>query len=185
MAAEFFQQGEFLFKEGDPIDRVLKIRRGSVEIMRERRAAAIVLGSVQSGQFLGEMGVLEGRPVHSATAQAVSDVEAEAFTSAEFLDAVSRTSEAARELILRLSQRLHEADDRIVADEEAGGPRPQPDRDLGERGPVEGLRLAPATAALRRQVKADLPIGAPFVFSIRVGRSSEGQTAPRADAVAS
>src|SRR5262249_24683034 len=64
--------------------------------------------------------VVENRP-RSATAQAASEIEVEFLTSTEFLDQIAGSPREARELIQRLSQRLREADDRIVNDERQGG----------------------------------------------------------------
>src|SRR6516164_1926823 len=66
------------------------------------------------------MGVVENRP-RNATARAASDVEVEILTATEFLDHIASSARAARELIQRLSQRLREADDRIVNAERGGG----------------------------------------------------------------
>jgi hypothetical protein len=62
------------------------------------------------------MGVVENRS-RSATARAASEVEVEILTPTEFLDQIAGSPQAARELIQRLSQRLREANDRIVEDE--------------------------------------------------------------------
>ncbi len=62
--------GEILFHQGDPPDEVYLIKTGKIEILvgegeREKRVA--LLGS---GEFLGEMSIIDGRP-RSATARAV------------------------------------------------------------------------------------------------------------------
>ena len=111
-----FAEGQVLFREGDPPDSVFRLLSGSVEILRELDGDPILLGTVGAGQFLGEMGVVENRP-RSATARATSEVEVEILTPTEFLDQIARSPQAARELIQRLSQRLRQADDRIVNDE--------------------------------------------------------------------
>jgi hypothetical protein len=54
-----------------------------------------------------EDGAVEKRP-RTATARAASEVEVEILTPAEFLDQITGTPRAARELIRRLSQRLRE-----------------------------------------------------------------------------
>jgi hypothetical protein len=59
------------------------------------------------------MGVVENRP-RSATARAASGVEVEILRPTEFLDQIAGSARDTRELIQRLSQRLREADDRIV-----------------------------------------------------------------------
>src|SRR4051794_34029899 len=61
------------------------------------------------------------RRPRSATARAASEVEVEILTPTEFFDQIASSPPAARELIRRLSQRLREADDRIVNDERRNG----------------------------------------------------------------
>ena len=41
-----FNQGDLLFRQGDPSDYVLRVDSGSVEILREVGDVSIVLGSV-------------------------------------------------------------------------------------------------------------------------------------------
>ena len=115
-----FAKGQVLFREGEPADSVFRLLRGAVDIFRELDGEPILLGTVGAGQFIGEMGVVENRP-RSATAQAASEVEVEILTPIEFFDQIAGSPPAARELIQRLSQRLREADDRIVNDERRNG----------------------------------------------------------------
>ena len=120
MTRTHFTKGRVLFREGDSPDSVFRLLSGSVDILRELDGDPILLGTVGAGQFIGEMGVVENRP-RSATARAASEVEVEILTPTEFFDQITRSPQAARELIQRLSQRLREADDRIVNDERRGG----------------------------------------------------------------
>ena len=120
MTRTHFAEGQVLFREGDLPDSVFRLLSGSVDILRELDGDPILLGTVGAGQFIGEMGVVENRP-RSATARAASEVEVEILTPTEFFDQITRSPQAARELIQRLSQRLREADDRIVNDERRGG----------------------------------------------------------------
>jgi CRP-like cAMP-binding protein len=61
-----FETGEILFSQGDPSDFAVLIRSGSADVLRDAGGDAIVLGRVQAGEFVGEMGVLDGQP-RSAT----------------------------------------------------------------------------------------------------------------------
>src|SRR5690606_18092190 len=61
-----FEQGEVLFRGGDPSDFAIMIHSGSAEVLRRAGGDSIVLGTVHAGEFVGEMGVLEGR-ARSAT----------------------------------------------------------------------------------------------------------------------
>jgi CRP/FNR family transcriptional regulator, cyclic AMP receptor protein len=148
-----FKQGDILFRQGDPSDCVLRINSGSVEILREVGDLTIVLGSVLAGQFVGEMGVIERRP-RNATARASTSVEAEQFGVSEFFQRVSADPSMAEELMLRLSVRLREIEDKIADDlprayaaakegEASGRPAPT--------GPLR-LELAADTIALRESI---------------------------------
>jgi len=110
-----FNPGDFLFRQGDPSDCVMRIERGEVEILRETGDVSIVLGTVEAGQFVGEMGVIERR-ARNATARASTEVVAEQFSVAEFFQRVSADQGTAQELMLRLSVRLREIEDKIAND---------------------------------------------------------------------
>jgi CRP-like cAMP-binding protein len=66
MTSTHFAEGQVLFREGDPADSVFRLISGTVDIFRELDGAPILLGTVDAGQFIGEMGVgktvLEARP---------------------------------------------------------------------------------------------------------------------------
>jgi CRP-like cAMP-binding protein len=104
-----FDPGESLFRQGDPSDFAVLIRSGSADVLRDAGDDAIVLGQVHAGEFVGEMGVLEGQP-RSATVRAASRVEAELIERQAFLDRVSADPELARKLLVRMSARLRDAD---------------------------------------------------------------------------
>ncbi|MGE0119616.1 MAG: cyclic nucleotide-binding domain-containing protein [Dongiaceae bacterium] len=171
-----FRRGEILFRQGDPSDCVLRIDSGSVEVLREVGDVSIVLGSVLAGQFVGEMGVIERRP-RNATARAATTVEAEQFSVPEFFERVSADPAMAAELMLRLSVRLREIEDKVADDLPraiaAAETRDAPAAD----GPLR-LQLAADTAALREQIGPH-PVQVdqfPFI----VGRRPRpGEKAPR------
>ena len=133
MTCTHFAEGQVLFREGDPADGVFRVLSGSVDIIRELDGEPILLGTVGVGQFIGEMGVVENRP-RSATARAASEVEADFLTPSEFLDQIAGSPQAARELIQRLSQRLRDADDRIVNDETRGSRAHETRKDAAGNG---------------------------------------------------
>jgi hypothetical protein len=120
MTRTHFAEGQILFSEGEPSDSVFRLLSGFVEVVRELDGDSIVLGRVGAGQFIGEMGIVENRR-RNATVRAASEIEVEILTPSEFLDQIAGSPRAARELIQRLSQRLREADDRIVDDERRSG----------------------------------------------------------------
>src|SRR5215471_3130614 len=166
MTCTHLAAGQVLFREGDPADSVFRLLSGSVDILRELDGDPILLGTVGAGQFIGEMGVVENRR-RSATARAASAVEVEIFTPTEFLDHIASSPQAARELIQRLSQRLREADDRIVNDERRSG-RSHGIRKDGDShtavASVNSAYLAAKSPWLQRQFRTPLGLGdLPFV----------------------
>ncbi|MGC2350264.1 MAG: cyclic nucleotide-binding domain-containing protein, partial [Methylocella sp.] len=110
-----FKKGDLLLRQGDASDRVLRVRSGEIEVLREVGATSVLLGHVRDGEWLGEMGVIEGRG-RSATARATADGEVEVLTARQFLERVSSDPELARNLILRLSIRLRRIEDKIAGD---------------------------------------------------------------------
>jgi len=161
MTRAHFAEGQILFTEGDPADSVFRVLSGTVDVLRELNGYPILLGRVGVGQFVGEMGVIENRP-RSATARAGSEVEAEVLTPSEFLDKIVRSPQTARELIRRLSQRLRQADDRIVNDERRSG-RParnwQQNEELTVLSSVNNAYLAAKNPWLQQQLHT--PVGLP------------------------
>ena len=166
MTCTHFAKEQVLFREGDPADSVFRLLSGSVDIFRELDGDPILLGTVGAGQFIGEMGVVENRP-RSATARAASEVEVEIFTPTEFLDHIASSPRAARELIERLSQRLREADDRIVNDERRSGRAHKTRKDADSHTAVASVNnayLAAKSPWLQRQFRTPLGLGdLPFV----------------------
>src|ERR1700730_6978563 len=110
-----FKKGDLLFRQGDASDHVLRVRSGEIEVLREIGTASVLLGHVRGGEWLGEMGVIEGRS-RSATARAAADGEVEVLTARQFLEQVSSDPALARDLILRLSIRLRRIEDKIAGD---------------------------------------------------------------------
>jgi CRP/FNR family transcriptional regulator, cyclic AMP receptor protein len=174
-----FKANEILFRQGDPSDFALLIHSGSVDVLREVGNDAIVLGTVREGEFVGEMGVLEGRR-RSATVRAASPVEAEVIERQAFLDRVSDDPELARKLLVRMSTRLRDVDDTLT------GLYAQGSDDAGTRGELvetprasagaPTIMLTATTERARALVGADLiPIPRlPFV----VGRRPDEDEAP-------
>ena len=139
-----FNQGDLLFRQGDPSDFVLWVRYGEVEVLREVRDISVLIGHVREGEWLGEMGVIESRP-RSATARASRDGAAEMLTAREFLDRVSSDATLARSLIQRLSIRLRTIEDKVAGD-----------LLLSSHGPQADERTAPAAPGTA--IAEDAPI---------------------------
>jgi CRP/FNR family transcriptional regulator, cyclic AMP receptor protein len=173
-----FQAGEVLFRQGDPSDHVVLIITGTVDVIREIGADSIRLGSAREGEFLGEMGALEGR-VRSATAVATSDLEVELIGRQRFLERVSGEPELAHRLLLRMSARLRDVED-MLARLHAGSGAEARAADRPEGSPA--LELAAVTYAAKFYI-GEAPIGIaslPFTVGRALGRH-ESAPGPKPD----
>lgn len=109
-----FRRGEVLFREGEVGDFVCLVATGEVEVIKELGSQRIVLGTVRAGEYVGEMGVLEGQ-TRSATVRALTDGSVELIGRRDFLKRVAEDGETALNLLVRLSERLRSADRRYAA----------------------------------------------------------------------
>jgi CRP/FNR family transcriptional regulator, cyclic AMP receptor protein len=146
-----FDPEAILFRQGDPSDHVILILSGSADVLRETGEEAIVLGTVHAGEFVGEMGVLEGR-ARSATVRAAERVEAEMIERQDFLERVSTEPELARKLLLRMSARLRDVEDmltQVYASQDAASAGRELVGAAPTREALPSLTLSGATDAVR------------------------------------
>lgn len=108
-----FRRGSALFHAGQAGDRVFMITGGEVKLTRVTDAGKeVVLAIRGAGELLGELSAIDGRP-RSASAYALTEVEAQVLTQRDFLAAVTASPEAARGLLEILAARLRESDETI------------------------------------------------------------------------
>ncbi len=107
------EAGAVLFEEGEPSEAVALVLEGELEVLRRTGGREVVLGTIGPGEFAGEMGVIEGRR-RAATVRARRAARLRLYDRLAFFDEVVRDPERARALLLRLSERLRRADERIV-----------------------------------------------------------------------
>ncbi|HET6519016.1 MAG TPA: cyclic nucleotide-binding domain-containing protein, partial [Geminicoccaceae bacterium] len=172
MAAERrFGPGAVLFREGEPSAEVFRIRSGEAEVLKEPEGGGrpAVLGTVRAGEFVGEMGVLQEQP-RSATVRAVGEVTAEAIPGDEFLRRISRDSETALQLLVRLSERLRHVNQRLARAAAAAAPAAA-SAEPGQRGAVTpNVAPAPAADSIRIFTASDALAGALPPEGLRVER---------------
>ena len=138
MVAHRFATGEIVFREGDPSDRVGRVLSGEVEVLRNHAGHPVVIGRVGPREFVGEMGVIEGRP-RSATVRALTETAIDFVDKETFLRQVSEDRTTAFELLLRLCMRLRDVDAALA--EADVPPRLPADAAAAERQPPSGPRL--------------------------------------------
>ena len=113
------QEGEFLFREGDPGDKFYIVFSGAVEILKERPLGDHErLAVKRSGEAFGEMSLLNDAP-RSASVRAVEATRLLSVSRGEFDDllgeikAVSVTEPAE---VVRPKRKLRELGGKVVRD---------------------------------------------------------------------
>lgn len=104
----FFQPGQIIVTQGTPGQAFYLILTGRVEILREGTS----LGAFGSGDFFGEMSLLDQAP-RSATIRAIDDVTCLMLSSWDFKAVLERHPSIAIKLLEVLSRRLRVADERL------------------------------------------------------------------------
>ena len=108
-----FSPGETILLEGGASDTAFQILSGEVEIYTERSGQVIRLGYVTTGDYLGEMGLIDQSP-RSASARAITDVAILEFQRFEFIEHLSNEAVVAYRIITRLCDRLRDTNQRLV-----------------------------------------------------------------------
>jgi CRP/FNR family transcriptional regulator, cyclic AMP receptor protein len=180
-----YRQGDVLFAEGEYSDHVLLIADGEVEVVKTFRDQQVVLGRLARGEFVGEMGVLEGRP-RSATVRAARPVVAELLDRDAFLRLISADGETAFRLMVRLSERLS-ATDKAYVQSLSGVENALVASDTAAPPPVADEEAAPARLTILAgsdEVRRILPRDGldvrqfPFVVGRTVHRSEAAPSCP-------
>ncbi|MDZ4784736.1 MAG: cyclic nucleotide-binding domain-containing protein [bacterium] len=102
-----FKKGEIIFKQGDPGEELLVIRKGSVKISLLGKSGQDVTQTyVPAGNFVGEMALLkEATTPRSATVTAAVACEMIVIGKSDFREVLSRNSEASSRITSIAKQR--------------------------------------------------------------------------------
>ncbi|CAG0928839.1 two-component system, OmpR family, phosphate regulon sensor histidine kinase PhoR [Thermoflexales bacterium] len=105
--------GQVICWEGEPGDEMYLIRSGHAAITKGSFDAPIVLACRGSGEFVGEMALLENLP-RSASVVALDEVYLYQVTREDFQRMLSHSTKLDVGMLRKLSSRLREADDLIT-----------------------------------------------------------------------
>jgi CRP-like cAMP-binding protein len=106
--------GELLFRKGDPGRSMYLILEGRIQIyMESSDGQAAVLRVLESGQFLGEMALLDGG-ARSANALTLTPCEVFVLERASFLNLITTYPELLTRLLSGLTERLRRIDERYL-----------------------------------------------------------------------
>jgi CRP/FNR family cyclic AMP-dependent transcriptional regulator len=103
-----------VFHEGDPGDACYIVREGSCRVTREHPdGRAITLATLGPGAIFGELAMLDGEK-RSASVEATENVELVALPAGDMRRLIREHPEMAEKLVIALTRRLREANERIT-----------------------------------------------------------------------
>jgi CRP/FNR family transcriptional regulator len=103
-----------VFHEGDPGDACYIVREGSCRVTREHPdGRAITLATLGPGAIFGELAMLDGER-RSASVEATENTELLALPAGDMRTLIRKHPEMAEKLVVALTRRLREANERIT-----------------------------------------------------------------------
>ena len=109
-----FPAGVRVFHEGDRSDACYLVRTGDLRVTREHPdGRAIALATLGPGDIFGELAMLDGE-ARSASVETLSDSELLALPAADFRRMLAEHSEISVKLIIALTRRLRETNERVA-----------------------------------------------------------------------
>ncbi len=100
------KKGDVLFNEGDNSDYVYYIQSGHLAIYSTAKKKRVELGKVKSGEFVGELGVLQNTR-RNASVIALEDTSLEQLPQTAFIKKISQDREKSQQLLHSLSYRIN------------------------------------------------------------------------------
>jgi CRP/FNR family cyclic AMP-dependent transcriptional regulator len=108
-----FRKNEVIFHAQEPGNALFVIKRGRVKIsMDDRSGKEIILRILETGDFFGEMSLLDGEP-RSATVSSLEPCQALILSRDQFLQFIPRHPQVVLKMLTALSRRLRKADEKI------------------------------------------------------------------------
>jgi CRP-like cAMP-binding protein len=109
-----FPRGVRVFHEGDSSDACYIVRSGDLRVTRQHPdGRAIALATLAQGDIFGELAMFDGG-TRSASIETLSDCELLALPAADMRRVVSEHPEIATKLIVALTRRLRETNERVT-----------------------------------------------------------------------
>ncbi|MFL6335088.1 MAG: DUF1003 domain-containing protein [Pyrinomonadaceae bacterium] len=105
--------GSVLFRKGEQGGAMYLIEGGRVRIhIKDRDGEDVTLAELASGDFFGEMSILDGKP-RSATATVAEDARLAVLSRQHFHDFVRRSPEVALSMLAAITERLRHTDEML------------------------------------------------------------------------
>lgn len=108
-----FKRGDLLVEQGKKSNELFIILTGRARVlMTDRKGREVILASLQSGDYLGEMSMIDNQP-HSASVEAEVPTDALVLGRQAFALCLSENSAMAMAVMQGLVRRLRQADEKI------------------------------------------------------------------------
>jgi F420-non-reducing hydrogenase small subunit len=107
-----YQNGEVIFRQGDPGDTMFIVQSGAVEISQTAAGDELVITLLEKGEIFGEIALLHRSP-RSATARAAGQARLLALTASTLIDRVRQDPGVALHLLKALTFKIYQADQRL------------------------------------------------------------------------
>jgi CRP/FNR family cyclic AMP-dependent transcriptional regulator len=107
-----FSKGTILFREGDPGKDMFIIQSGKVQVKKKVGGGEKVLAELASGEFLGEMALLEGLN-RSATVEVTEDSRILVISPDTFQGLLKSNVEIAVKMLKKMASRLRALDEQM------------------------------------------------------------------------
>jgi len=108
-----YQDGEIIFRQGDPGDCMYIIQLGQVEVMQRKGDKEFCLGVLGKGDFFGEM-ALFGQAVRSATVRSLGGASVLTLEKKGLLRKIHEDPSLAFTMLKKMSDRIQELEALLV-----------------------------------------------------------------------
>jgi hypothetical protein len=110
-----YKDGEVIIKQGSVGNCLYVVQKGKVEVISESEIGEVKVAELGKTEFFGEMGLFES-DVRSCTVRAVGDARVLTTDKKNFYRSIHQDSSLAYRLLEKMSERLREANKRIVSE---------------------------------------------------------------------
>jgi CRP/FNR family transcriptional regulator, cyclic AMP receptor protein len=106
-----YKKGEYIFKQGHPGNGMYIILKGTIQIIQEKitedKKKEEILATLESGDFLGELSLLDEAP-RSASAYCTEMTDILGFFRGDLMDLLNRRPELGSKILLNIARVLGE-----------------------------------------------------------------------------
>jgi cAMP-dependent protein kinase regulator len=112
-----FAKGSFIFKEGDPGDRVYFVKSGEAEVSVSKNNAQMVVARLTTGDFFGEIALLSDQP-RTASVRASQDLDILYLDSPSFKRILNKYPDIESKIMSTMEERAKDTVDAFQSHEE-------------------------------------------------------------------